>query len=56
MSFIKRGGIDGKIVSVIDAEELTEAQKKAAKHLSDKTIESIETDNKVVKESTSRKQ
>ncbi len=31
MGFIKRG--DGKILSVIEAEELTEEQKKAAKDL-----------------------
>ena len=39
--FIKRGGdTDGKIVSVIEEEELTEAQKKATKDLSKKVVKS----------------
>jgi hypothetical protein len=36
--FVKHG--DGKIMSVIDEEELTDAQKKATKDLSDKTVKS----------------
>jgi hypothetical protein len=38
MSFIKHGGIDGKIVSIVDEKELTDEQKKSAKDLSEKTI------------------
>ncbi len=40
--FIKHG--DGKIVSVLDSEELTEEQKKAAKDLSNKTVK-LDTDS-----------
>lgn len=40
--FIKRG--EGKIVSVIDEDELTDAQKKAAKDLSKKTVKSGDAD------------
>jgi len=31
MSFIKRGGIDGKILNIVDGDDLTEDQKKAVK-------------------------
>ena len=41
MSFIKHG--DGKIVSVIDEEELTVEQKKAAKDLSKKVVKQSDT-------------
>lgn len=40
--FIKRG--DGKIVSVIEEDELTNAQKKAAKDLSKKPVKSGDAD------------
>lgn len=47
MAFIKHG--DGKIVSVVETEELTEEQKNAAKSLSanrkKQSIKSNETDN-----------
>lgn len=36
MSFIKHG--DGKILSVVETEEMTEEQKKAAKDLSKKVV------------------
>jgi len=52
--FIKRG--DGKIMSVIEEEELTEEQKKKAQALSQKTQtvkESIKTDSSQVKKSGS---
>lgn len=38
--FIKRG--DGKILSVVETEELTEEQKKATKDLSEKTVKPID--------------
>jgi hypothetical protein len=40
MAFIKHG--DGKILSVVDTEEMTEEQKKAAKDLSKKVIKQSE--------------
>lgn len=40
--FIKHG--DGKIVGVLEEEELTDAQKKAAKDLSKKTVKSGDAD------------
>jgi hypothetical protein len=41
MSFIKRGGdTDGKIVSVVEEDELTDAQKKSAQDLSKKPVKS----------------
>jgi len=40
--FIKHG--DGKIVSVIEEDELTDAQKKTAKDLSKKPVKSGKTD------------
>jgi len=49
--FIKRG--DGKIVSVIKEDDLTDAQKKTAKDLSDKTVESEDTDTSKAKKSGS---
>jgi len=42
MAFIKRG--DGKIVSVIDEEELTQKQKKAVDELSKKTVKNSKSD------------
>lgn len=36
MAFIKHG--DGKILSVVETEEMTEEQKKSAKKLSKKTV------------------
>lgn len=50
--FIKHG--DGKIVSVLDEEELTDAQKKAAKDLSKETVKQAvdtETDPSEMKKS-----
>lgn len=38
--FIKRG--DGKIISVLETEEMTEEQKKAARDLSKKKIKSAD--------------
>jgi inorganic pyrophosphatase len=46
--FIKRGdsqGKDGKIISVIDEDDLTDAQRKAAEDLSKKTIKRGKTDS-----------
>lgn len=53
--FIKRGGPnDGKIMSVIEEEELTDVQKKAAKDLSKKIIKSNNNvDDSLVKKSES---
>jgi hypothetical protein len=53
--FIKRGGdSDGKIMSVVDENELTNVQKKTAKDLSKKSIKSGEnTDASSVKKSGS---
>lgn len=42
MSFIKHG--DGKIVTVLDEEELTDDQKKSAKNLSKQTIKQSDSD------------
>ncbi len=39
--FIKRGGDEGKIVSVVDGEELTEEQKKVAKNLSKQNDQAV---------------
>jgi hypothetical protein len=48
--FIKNG--DGKILSVVETEEMTEEQKKVAKELSKKTVKtSNEADPSDVKES-----
>ncbi|CAB4197100.1 hypothetical protein UFOVP1290_620 [uncultured Caudovirales phage] len=49
MSFIKRG--DGKIVTVIDEEELTEEQKKSAKDLSQQVKQSDNTEASELKQS-----
>jgi len=50
MGFIKRG--DGKIISVVVPEEMTEEQKKSAQNLSKKDKEpSIETDQPTPKKS-----
>lgn len=49
--FIKHG--DGKIVSVLEEEELTDAQKKAAKDLSKKTVKSGDADTSSAKKSGS---
>ena len=50
--FIKRG--DGKILSVVETEEMTEEQKKAAKSLSKKTVKQAdESDASEVKKSGS---
>jgi hypothetical protein len=40
--FIKHG--DGKIVTVLDEEELTDAQKRAAKDLSKQTVKQSDTE------------
>ena len=42
MAFIKHG--DGKILSVVETEEMTEEQKKIAKDLSKKVIKQPEVD------------
>jgi hypothetical protein len=42
MSFIKTG--DGKIMSVIDEEELTDAQKKSARDLSKQNVKTSDAD------------
>jgi hypothetical protein len=50
--FIKHG--DGKIMSVVDGDELTDAQKKAAKDLSKNSVKSEqETDTSTTKKSGS---
>ncbi len=49
MSFIKRG--DGKIVTVIDEEELTEEQKKSAKDLSQQIKQENNTEASELKQS-----
>lgn len=50
--FIKRG--DGKILSVVEDDDMTEQQKKAAKDLSKKVIkQSEDTDSSEVKKSGS---
>jgi hypothetical protein len=47
MSFIKTG--DGKIMSVIDEEELTDAQKKSARDLSKQTVKTSDVDTSSTK-------
>jgi len=47
MSFIKRG--DGKIMSVIDEEELTDAQKKSARDLSKQNVKTSDVDTSSAK-------
>jgi hypothetical protein len=42
MSFIKRGGIDGKIINIIDGDDLTEEQKKSVKKISKELIKQDE--------------
>lgn len=51
--FIKHG--DGKILSVVETEEMTEEQKKSAKHLSKQTVKQSDTntDTSEVKKSGS---
>jgi hypothetical protein len=49
MGFIKRG--EGKIVSIIEEDDLTDAQKKAAEDLSGKTVKSNNTDISIIKKS-----
>jgi hypothetical protein len=49
--FIKHS--DGKIVSVIEEDELTDAQKKTAKDLSNKSVKSGNADSSNVKKSGS---
>lgn len=49
--FIKHG--DGKIVGVVEGDELTDAQKKAAKDLSKKTVKSGNADASTEKKSGS---
>lgn len=51
MAFIKHG--DGKIMAVVETEELTEEQKKAAKNISSKNNQSIKT-NEVDNQDTGR--
>lgn len=43
MSFIKHGGNEGKIGSVIDSTELTDEQKKAARELAKQSNDEIDT-------------
>ncbi len=48
--FIKTGGNDGKILTIIDPENITEEQKKSAKDLSNKTIKTSESSDTQEKE------